>query len=851
MSADLFVSYSRRDAAAVAAVVERLRQAGHTVWIDQTGIDGAVRWSEAIVESLQDCKLVLAFVSGTAVASHHVVKELSLASEDQKPILPIHLEATVVPSSLRYQLAGLQHLTWYQGTAEDNFRSLMRALEHAGILPTSAALPETNSAVEASVRLGGPPWVFRRPELLREATNRLRSARPPQLVLQGLAGVGKTTLLCEIAAAATDGGCPAVAVRCDGPAAVEPAFFLEEINSAATGLGRGLDPEVLRRNRPADAVAKLAARLKGQALLLLLDGVEPAQDALLTTILKAFADPSVKVVLAGRQRPLFQPQALLVPPLSDAEAEAFVAERAGPLGLDVAPDDLIRRLPPGLRSHPLALNTLLAQLGDVPLDLLLEAGPSEEALTPLRLVDQAVASFDGPTRQLLGLVSVLSGLDFTTALKALDLPPSPATVASLRTLLARSLIHRQQSAYAAPALVREALIRTDPASWQAALDRIGAALRAQPPGDDGDATESVRVVLLARVVHHLAEAGRWSSVRDLTPEPTLERLNVRGHWKEYALLLRHSLEATRQGGDAPAHFRLACRLTRKLVQMGEWAGAKAALAEAEAQPLPPGDCLERAELHSHRAIVRELDRDEGAALRELEESRRLHLALGSWAGLAAVENLMGNLYVRRWDYTTARRHFESALSLLDANDVKLGAEVETSLALCDLAAGQAVTAETRLRSVLERCRAGGFTAGVPRALLHLALATARLGRTEEARGWARQAAEEAKDIFPAVVRASEYLLSSLEKQSAGISVLEMPAITPDTFDRELDVYKSCLADFWIASAFGGGNPALEQASEQAKRRLQDFCLASGRDIELISQVESELAQAIAAGMTGA
>tara|TARA_Y100000746_G_scaffold104389_1_gene89023 strand:- start:294 stop:419 length:126 start_codon:yes stop_codon:yes gene_type:complete len=39
MSAEVFISYGTRDRERVLGLVERLRSAGVTVWIDQAGID--------------------------------------------------------------------------------------------------------------------------------------------------------------------------------------------------------------------------------------------------------------------------------------------------------------------------------------------------------------------------------------------------------------------------------------------------------------------------------------------------------------------------------------------------------------------------------------------------------------------------------------------------------------------------------------------------------------------------------------------------------------------------------------------------------------------------------------------
>ena len=59
MSAEVFVSYSSQDHAEVSKIVDRLRKADVSVWMDEGGIDAATLWSEAIVEAIHDCKVLI------------------------------------------------------------------------------------------------------------------------------------------------------------------------------------------------------------------------------------------------------------------------------------------------------------------------------------------------------------------------------------------------------------------------------------------------------------------------------------------------------------------------------------------------------------------------------------------------------------------------------------------------------------------------------------------------------------------------------------------------------------------------------------------------------------------------
>src|SRR5437016_2697943 len=85
MAIDLFISYSRSDWERVQPWVERLQGAGVTVWIDRSGIDGALLWTQEIAAAIEGCRSVALMASAHSVASEHVVRELTLAVEARKP----------------------------------------------------------------------------------------------------------------------------------------------------------------------------------------------------------------------------------------------------------------------------------------------------------------------------------------------------------------------------------------------------------------------------------------------------------------------------------------------------------------------------------------------------------------------------------------------------------------------------------------------------------------------------------------------------------------------------------------------------------------------------------------------
>ena len=133
MSEEVFISYARSDREKVMPFVDVLRGTGVSVWVDEGKIDAATLWSEEIVDAINNCKAMVVMLSENSTSSHNVVKEVMLASENKKQILPVYIEPTKIPRKLQYQLAGIQHLEVYDCDTERLYENLCRTLNRLGI----------------------------------------------------------------------------------------------------------------------------------------------------------------------------------------------------------------------------------------------------------------------------------------------------------------------------------------------------------------------------------------------------------------------------------------------------------------------------------------------------------------------------------------------------------------------------------------------------------------------------------------------------------------------------------------------------------------------------------------------
>ena len=138
MTPQIFVSYARSDQEQVFPIVEKLREKGLNIWIDQ-GIHGAKLWSQEIVHAIEGCKVFILFASSTAFQSENVTKELALASELGNKSCR-YSSRTLRSAAMKYQLAGIQHLIHQRGQ-ERTIDNILRTLSNLEIDSAEAPPP--------------------------------------------------------------------------------------------------------------------------------------------------------------------------------------------------------------------------------------------------------------------------------------------------------------------------------------------------------------------------------------------------------------------------------------------------------------------------------------------------------------------------------------------------------------------------------------------------------------------------------------------------------------------------------------------------------------------------------------
>lgn len=111
-SYDVFISYSRIDSKKADEIVNVLKQMKLNIWIDRTGEYSGRNYKSIIVNTIRQSHIVLFLSSENSNKSENVIKEVSVAVELKKMIIPIKLDNSPYADSIAYDLTGIDYVNY-------------------------------------------------------------------------------------------------------------------------------------------------------------------------------------------------------------------------------------------------------------------------------------------------------------------------------------------------------------------------------------------------------------------------------------------------------------------------------------------------------------------------------------------------------------------------------------------------------------------------------------------------------------------------------------------------------------------------------------------------------------------
>jgi hypothetical protein len=151
--AQIFISYSIKDAEVADRIHQKLVKEGLDVWVDREDLQGGDLWRRQIVEAIASCSAFVIILSPDSVRSNNTRKELDIAEGKNRRIIPVMISKINIPSEMEYQLAGVQVID----LSSNLEAGLDRLIESLGVNKIASAVGSSSATARpVQVQQGSP-----------------------------------------------------------------------------------------------------------------------------------------------------------------------------------------------------------------------------------------------------------------------------------------------------------------------------------------------------------------------------------------------------------------------------------------------------------------------------------------------------------------------------------------------------------------------------------------------------------------------------------------------------------------------------------------------------------------------
>ena len=158
----VFISYASHDAAVAQKVCSALEAAGFPCWIAPRNVVPGSMYADGIVHAIDESSVLVLILSGRAIASTHVGREIERAVSKRHPVVALRIDAAPLTAAFEYFLNQSQWIEAGTGNADAAIEKLVAAVgQH--LAPGSASSPTNGnqaSAVRRKMAVGRRVWVI-------------------------------------------------------------------------------------------------------------------------------------------------------------------------------------------------------------------------------------------------------------------------------------------------------------------------------------------------------------------------------------------------------------------------------------------------------------------------------------------------------------------------------------------------------------------------------------------------------------------------------------------------------------------------------------------------------------------
>lgn len=121
MKYDVFISYSRKDLSVVKQICSLFCANGISFWLDQKNVSAGGEFLGDIVQAIKDCRITLFISSSNSNNSLYTAKEVALAFNEGKYIIPYKIDSSSFNKNLELVLC---NLNWMEAIPFDERKAL-------------------------------------------------------------------------------------------------------------------------------------------------------------------------------------------------------------------------------------------------------------------------------------------------------------------------------------------------------------------------------------------------------------------------------------------------------------------------------------------------------------------------------------------------------------------------------------------------------------------------------------------------------------------------------------------------------------------------------------------------------
>jgi hypothetical protein len=159
MPHDVFISYSSRDGQVANAVCHALEADGIRCWIAPRDALPGHKYQGSIVRAIRSCRVMVLIFSSGSNQSDHVLREVTIASEAGRLVLPFRIEDVEIGDDLYYYVSSVHWLDAITPPLKQHIDKLVSTIHgfvQPGAEPSATEEPEPTAA-EAPLDIREPP----------------------------------------------------------------------------------------------------------------------------------------------------------------------------------------------------------------------------------------------------------------------------------------------------------------------------------------------------------------------------------------------------------------------------------------------------------------------------------------------------------------------------------------------------------------------------------------------------------------------------------------------------------------------------------------------------------------------